>query len=137
MPSTGIIQGCAALQINSFPVAEAKIFCFADGWNLAVGKAQSVSCFHSCGTVVSVCFGKSVVHPVGSGALFQPPADTCTVARVKSGVEKEEGKCAFLLWLYIGARNFLPSSRSIQREMTLSSSGGLDAALSHNTKLWH
>lgn len=54
MPSTGIIQGCAALQINSFPVAGAEILCFGDGWNLAVEKAQTVSCFHSCGTV-SVC----------------------------------------------------------------------------------
>lgn len=55
MPSPGIMQGHAALQINSLPVAGVKIFCFADQWSLAVGKAQSVSCFHGCGTVSAVC----------------------------------------------------------------------------------
>lgn len=55
MPSPGIMQEHADLQINSFPVAGAKIFCFVDQWSLAVGKAQSVSCFHGCGTVSAVC----------------------------------------------------------------------------------
>lgn len=57
MPSTDIIQGCAALQMNPFPVAGAKIFCFADGWSLAVGKAQSVSCFRGCGAVSACALG--------------------------------------------------------------------------------
>lgn len=61
---------CAALCINSFPVAEAEIFCSADRWSLAVGKAQSVPCLHG----VSARSGKSVCC-VGPVAVSRPPAD--------------------------------------------------------------
>lgn len=93
MPSTDIIQGCAALQINSSPMAGAKIFCFADGWSLAVqGKAQSVSCFHGCGTVSACALGRefAVWDPRLCPRHLQTPTQW---AREKSAMEREEGKC--------------------------------------------
>lgn len=148
MPSPGIIQGHAALWINSFPVAGAKIFCFADQWSLAVGKARSVSCFHGRGTVSAVCALGRVcalwdlrlcprhLHS-GPGKSQVWKGKRENVLPCLACARSPRTRVFLLCFGEHWAGNFLPSSHSVQVEMPLGSAGGSDAALSLSSKLWH